>query len=128
MDAFVTRQYYETTYKGTSVPAIDFPALAIQASYEVDAVTFRRASATIKQVQSLSLIDDIQMATCAVVDALYQNNQQAANSFSGITSEKVGDYSRNFASASEATIAQKQMVYSAVERYLSMSGLLSRWI
>ena len=127
MDAFVTRDYYETSYLGASVPSAGFAQLAIQASYEVDAITFRRASATIEAGTSLSLITDIQMATCAVMDALYQYSQQMAGVLGTIASEKVGDYARSFVVASDAAMSQKELVFKAVDRYLSTTGLMCGW-
>jgi len=124
MAAFIDLEYYVNTYKGAAVPADSFYRYAERASTAVDFHTFERASATITANEDEALIDKIKMATCAAADALYNADSQANGG--SIASEKVGDYSVNYAVSPDTALTVNAKVSNAMREYLAFTGLLFR--
>ena len=128
MDAFADYTFCTGTYGGTSIPASTFAALALRASYEVDRQTLERASATIKAGTSLSLIEKIKMATCAVAEQLNSFAAASLTDGTGIASERVGDHSVTYLSGNDRRDQEADAITDTVERYLGLTGLMFRGI
>ena len=124
MAAFIDLEYYVNTYKGVAVPADSFYRYAERASTAVDFHTFERASAIITAAEDTALINKIKMATCAAADALYNADSQANGG--SIASEKVGDYSVNYAVSPDTALTINAKVSNAMREYLAFTGLLFR--
>jgi len=127
MNAFADYSFYVTTFGGSSIPLADYSVLSLRASYEVERHTLERASAAITAGTDTALIEKIKMATCAAAEALY-SNASASTAPSNVASERVGDYSVNYAGADELSAYEAKAVAAAIERYLGLSGLLFRGV
>ena len=124
MAAFIDLAYYTGTYKGTAIPTASFALYADRATTAVEFHTFERSSAIITAAEDAALIDKIKMATCAAADALYNADSQANGG--SIASEKVGDYSVNFAVSPDTALTVNAKVSNAMREYLAFTGLLFR--
>lgn len=124
MAAFIDLAYYTGTYKGTAIPTASFALYADRATTAVDFHTFERASAIVTAAEDAALINKIKMATCAAADALYNADSQANGG--SIASEKVGDYSVNFAVSPDTALTVNAKVSNAMREYLAFTGLLFR--
>lgn len=117
--AYADYTYYTDTYLGTAIAAADFPRLAQDASAEIDRMTFGRAAPIVEANADADMIEAIQMATCAVAEALQQNAQGGADS---VTSERVGSYAVTYARPT----SHQRTLLDAAARWLANTGLLYR--
>ena len=124
MAAFIDLAYYTGTYKGVAIPTDSFYRYAERATSMVEFHTFERAGVIITANTDTATIDKIQMATCAAADALYNADLQANGG--SIASEKVGDYSVNFAVSPDTALTVNAKVSNAMREYLAFTGLLFR--
>lgn len=99
MSNYIDYDYYSNTFKGTLIPQKEFEQYATKASNEV---RLRILNKSIKGFEK-----EVQNATCSVADILYNQElkkQRIESILNGtekiITSEKVGDYSRNISTVS----------------------------
>lgn len=126
MAAFIDYTYYIGTFKGELIPDDLFDRFALRATEEVDYHTFELASETITADSDDALIDKIRMATCAVAEELYVMDTQASGVPGSVSSERVGDYSVNYATSSDSVLPRSSKALNAMRRYLASSGLLYR--
>ncbi len=99
MNNYIDYEYYTNTFKGTSIPKDNFDTLATRASSKVRNAIFNRDISNFKS--------EVQNATCLVAEILYNqilNKERLQSLINGknsqISSEKVGDYSINYANTS----------------------------
>lgn len=99
MNNYINYDYYTNTFGGKLIPQDEFDKYATNASMRVRTRIFNRDISNFKNA--------VQFATCLVAEILYNqdlNKTKLQNLASGsdkqITSEKVGDYSRNIANTS----------------------------
>lgn len=99
MSNYINSDYYYNTFGGKLIPQNEFNKYAIKASNEV---RLRILNKDISKYQT-----EVCNTTCLVADILYEKNLkeiELQNIINGtkqiITSEKVGDYSRNVSSIS----------------------------
>lgn len=121
--------FYRDTYKG-NMPQDDFDRLITRASYEVRKNIFNR---NITEYEN-----EVQMATCSVVDILWKIEQletkkETIMSNRTLKSESVGDYSRTFDTANVNDIDvqisnQKEKIKEELRTYLLSTGLLYRGV
>lgn len=130
MNNYIDYDYYTKTYGGDLIPQEKFDKFAKGASYEV--------KLRIQNKDIFNFETEVKDATCSVADIIYNqylNKEKIKNIINGsekiITSEKVGDYSRNIqnvssseliAFASEESI-QKE-INQEIEKKLFFTGLL----
>ena len=103
MNSYIDYNYYSNTFKGKLISKEEFDNLAIRASYKVRNRIFDR---------DISLFEnEVKNATCSVAEILFNQNlnkRKLENILNGtekqISSEKVGDYSRNIANISLADL------------------------
>ena len=124
MAAFIDLAYYTGTYKGTAIPTASFALYADRATTAVEFHTFERAGVIVTANTDTATITKIKMATCAAADALYNADSQANGG--SIASEKVGDYSVNFAVSPDTALTVNAKVSNAMREYLAFTGLLFR--
>lgn len=127
MTNYTDYDFYKNTYKG-DMPETDFNKVIVRASYEVQKNIFNR---DIKGYE-----DEIQMATCSVVDILLkveqlENKKDTILSNNNLKSESVGDYSRTFDTLGIDNVNveisnQKEKIKEELRRYLLYTGLLYR--
>lgn len=99
--------FYLNTYFGNAIPAEDFPRLSERASDYIRAAT-RGLSDTVDGGQ----LDAVRKASCAVAEALLDEEIMTAGSFSGeqiVSSETVGSWSRSYGSSSFSAAAAEQI-------------------
>ena len=118
MAVYADYEFYTDTYLGTAIAETAYDALALQASAELDCLTFGRVAPIVTADEDADLIERIGMATCAVADAMH-----ALESTGGaIQFEMVGRHSISYASPLSAS----QRLAQAAARWLGGTGLLYR--
>lgn len=130
MNSYIDEDYYYDTYYGEIIPQENFEKFAIKASGKVRNRIFNRNIDFFKK--------EVQTATCSVADILYNQylNQEKLNKITFgnekiITSEKVGDYSRNISNVSTDELKNlisndyvEKLIDQTIEDYLLVTGLL----
>lgn len=129
MKKYTDYDFYIDTYQG-DMPRHIFDKLVIEASCEV------RNAISDRDYQGYE--EEVQHATCSVIDVLYEinklkNKKEAIISDKMLKSESVGDYSRTFESTSindiDAEISnQNQKIKEEIRKYLLPTGLLYRGV
>lgn len=129
MKTYTDYAFYINTYKG-DMPDDDFDRLIIRASYEVRRNIFNR--------DITGYEDEVQMATCSIVDILLkietlEKKIETMISENRVKTESVGDYSRTFESDDikdiETQISnQKEKIKEELRKYLLDTGLLYRGV
>lgn len=130
MSNYIDFDYYKETYKGNIVPQEIFDKFATKASGKVRNIIFNRDISIFENV--------VKNATCSVVDILYNqylNQEKLKGIITGtdkiVTSEKVGDWSRNISNISIDELKQfasdeytESLINNTLEDYLLSTGLL----
>ena len=129
MTNYTDYDFYIETYKG-NMPDDDFDRLITRAGYEVRKNIFNR--------DIIGYKNEVQMATCSVVDILFkieqlESKKETIMSNQALKSESVGDYSRTFDTASVNDIDtqisnQKEKIKEELRTYLLSTGLLYRGV
>ena len=120
MTAYADYKFYTDVFFGKAIPAEEFARYALLATQYVNSVTFGRINAD-------SPIDEAKMACCAVAEIYYTVKDATSKAISGIASEKVGDYSVSYSSASKETeISVEAKRYSTAKLWLGNTGLMFR--
>lgn len=127
---YVDFDYYVRSFKGSIIPRQEFEKFAIKASNKVRNRILNK---------DISLFEtEIKNVTCSIVDILYNqylNKKRLNDILSGseviISSEKVGDYSRNISNVSITDLEKicsdeyiNEQVETELEDYLLSTGLL----
>lgn len=102
-------EFYKNTYGGT-LPEETFMRLAKRSLYYVKNL--------VSQYDAEN--EAVQMAVCAVCDAMNQNETGGQ-----VASESVGSWSRTFVSGGSRSA--ERLLYDAAMQYLAGSGLVVRW-
>lgn len=133
----VDYDYYTNTYKGNSVEKENFETLEIKASSQVLNLIMNR---DYTNWFGKDYSEQVKKATCSVIDLLNSINQKesiidgmSTNTTKIITSEKVGDYSRNFESINykdiqEQVANKKAKIVEEVSEHLWYTGLMNRGV
>ena len=125
MSNYIDYEYYGDTFNGTLIPEELFDKYATMASGRVRNNIFNRDITYFE--------DEVKTATCCVAEILYNqylNKEKLKNISNGaekvITSEKVGDYSRNIQDLLKIISDEEvdKQVMSVLEDYLLSTGLL----
>jgi len=128
MSNYIDYDYYSNTFKGTLIPQKEFEKYAIKASGEV---RLRILNKSIKGFEN-----EIQYATCSVADIIYNQElkkQRIESILNGtekiVTSEKVGDYSRNISTVSITELmadyeSTNKKIDEELNKILLFTGLL----
>ena len=129
-NSYIDYDYYTNNFGGDLIPQENFNKFANGASYEI------RLRIQNRDISNFEI--KVKNATCSVADILYNQftkKEKIKNIVSGaekvITSEKVGDYSRNISAvtlnyllslSSDEEVAKE--INKIVEQYLLFTGLL----
>lgn len=130
MSNYVDFDYYVKTFKGDLIPRQEFDKYAMRASNKV------RNRILNKDINLFE--NEIKNATCSIAEILYNqflNKKRLNNMLNGseliISSEKVGDYSRNISNVSISDLEKlcsdeyvKGLIETELEDYLLATGLL----
>lgn len=121
MNPFVDFVFYKEKWSGSLVDEAAFSRFAIQATYEVDRMTFGRVTEDV-------LTDDIRFAVCAVIEKMH-SLELASEGHIGKKSETVGNYSVTFDdSINEGNVKYRRTLRDAAYPYLSNTGLLYKGV
>lgn len=120
MAAYADYTFYTTTFLGAAIAETAFDRLALRASEAIDQITFERAAPVVEADTDTATIARIQLATCAVAEAI----QAKENGAGQITAEKVGSYSVTYASG--VAKSDLQRLIDAARPYLTSTGLMYR--
>lgn len=130
MNNYIDYDYYKNTFKGTLIPQEEFDNFAIRASNKVRNRIFNR---------DISMFEnEVKNVTCSVAEILFnqfKNRERLEKLLSGadkqISSEKVGDYSRNITNISLADLEKfssneyvNNKIANELENSLFYTGLL----
>ena len=118
MTAYADFTFYRDDFLGEKIPEDKFSQYALRASERIDELTFNR----LKNAEDIP--EEVKSACCAAAEMLYISDCASEKSEKGISSEKVGEYSVNYASASGQ--ASGRNVSAAVRRYLLHTGLMCK--
>lgn len=93
MAAYIDKGYYDAVYLGRPVPSADFPRLALRATEQIDATTFR----AVANAGLASLRPEVQAAvknaTCAIVEGLAALEAHSDNGVISTSESASGAYS-----------------------------------
>ena len=127
--AYLTREFYENTFHGTTVPENEFDRLALTASDVIDALVARPITDDVDK-------DTLAKATAYQLEYIFQQGgiEAVTGSAAGqrVTTEKLDDYSvsQQLTSAAE----QNQLSINGIPvsplavAILRRLGLMSRWL
>ena len=120
--SYVTREYYEDTFKGESVEAADFPDLLTRAEEIVEEMTMYRLNEKVFDAMSLDSKERVKKAICAQIEYLEANGGSGMDMGESFQSASLGKFSYNHASGTEGP-----SIYAPrALRYLTPTGLLYR--
>ena len=133
----VDYDYYIDTYQGIEISEEEFERLVIKASSHINNLIMNR---DYTNWYGKDYTEQVQMATCSAIEILAEK-QLAKQKIKGIiegtnkniTSEKVGDYSRNFDAVSykdlkEETTNINNKMFEEASIYLWSTGLMNRGV
>ena len=127
--AYLTREFYENTFHGATIPVGDFDRLALTASDVIDALVARPIPDDVDK-------DTLAKATAYQLEYIFQQGgiEAVTGSAAGqrVTTEKLDDYSisQQLTSAAE----QNQLTINGIPvsplavAILRRLGLMSRWL
>lgn len=91
----------------------------------------RKATQTIKQYTldnvPVDIPECVKMCCCEIAEAIYKD-EETANKHSGVTSERVGNWSKSYESTEQAMQVMQKNIKSIVYKWLSGTGLLYRGV
>ena len=128
MSNYIDENYYYNTYKGKQISQDKFKEFATKASNEVRIRIFNKPITGYE--------NEVQIATCLVAEILYNQSlkkEKIESILFGtekiVTSEKVGDYSRNISTVSVTDLQRDydstdEQIDKELEKALLFTGLL----
>lgn len=133
----VDYNYYMDTYQGIEISEEEFERAVIKASSHINNLIMNR---DYTNWYGKDYTEQVKMATCSIIEILAEK-QLAKQKMKGIidgtnkniTSEKVGDYSRNFDAVSykdlrEETTNMNNKMFEEASIYLWSTGLMDRGV
>lgn len=120
---YTTYQFYENTYKGTSLDMEAFDSLVLKASYELNSICHGKINDDTKAKYS----EEIQLATCSLLEQIY-NEEQSKVDGKEIASESVESWHRTYVNSSNSSVSSQSKYLDSVYKYLINTGLLYRGI
>lgn len=128
---YTTYDFYKEKYYGDSIKESLFPKWEDRAADKLDQLTYRHIDDTAKE----EFDEQIQKATCALADLLYQIDYKTAHAndpkngnvksmFSGGQSISFGSNETLVDKVLGDKVAQNRLCYDTVCEYLSGTGLL----
>lgn len=131
----VNYDYYINTYKGTEVSQEKFEKIEMKASSHIMNLIMNK---DYTNWFGKDYSEQVKMATCSVIDILYDIEQKEGILYKmeqgqNISSEKVGDYSRNFETINYKELQEKisnskTSIIKEVNNYLWNTGLMNRGV
>ena len=119
---YASYTYYTGIYLGNTISSVDFARISLRASEIIDQLTYNRAAAYITADTPAATVTAIKMATCAVADEYYL--QELDGNGGGIQSERLGNHSITYNSASNKVLSSNKKFANIASRYLASTGLM----
>lgn len=119
MAVYADFSYYEGVFLGTAIALADFDRLALIASAQIDRLTFGQAAAIITADTDAEKVTAIQMATCAVAEAIQQGEASPE-----VSSERVGQHSVTYNIGKP--VSEQTRLTDAARLWLAPTGLMYR--
>lgn len=124
MTTYVDYAFYVDTYKGDEDMGPDgFDRLAMLASKQIDRFTFQRVVTIISDDDPADEVTAIKMATCAVIDELYKQEQEFHEG-KAIKSESVGGHSVSYADNPDIKRSMLERQREAAQVWLEETHLM----
>ena len=127
---YVTLEYYNSTYGGTTIPSESYVGYERKARVFIDLITFNRL-----QKDSTLISDTVKECMCEIMELNYKLDQKEQETEGKIiASETVDGHTQTYAiSDVEKNAVDKSKIndtkyYNIARRYLSNTGLLYRGI
>lgn len=126
MAAYVDFSFYSGTYLGATIPAADFPRLALRASAVINQLCFGRAATVMASTDPLDAEkkNSIQLATCAVAEQLFLLSKNESGG--EVASESVGSHSVSYVQNSTSKMSDDEKMAREARFYLWETGLMYR--
>lgn len=125
--AYVDAEYYETVYKGESVPETDFPGLLARAEEIIEELCMYRVTPVTILAMPDAVQERVKKAVCAQIEYLDANGGSDLDNGAGLQSASLGKFSYTLAAGAGAGGSSGQSVYSPrAQRLLAPTGLLYR--
>lgn len=121
MTTYITFQFYQDVFHGSSISLDDFDSLALRASAEIDRLTFGRAEVVVTAGTDTDTIQLIRLATCAVADELQKWDAVGVNGL--VQSERVGQVAIAYAPGASN---METKISKHAKTYLWSTGLMYR--
>lgn len=123
--AYADYEDYKHIYFGNVIPEADFGRLAERAGEYVDFVTFNR----LRTDTASRELDEVIKCNCALAELIYNYEQSSVDGDMQKVSEKVGEYSVQYATATDSSghvlnLNEKKAVLA--KQYLGHTGLMYR--
>jgi len=117
---YATYAFYTDTYKGTTLTENNFDHYELRAEAYLKSLTLGKSDKYTG--------NELKHCACAVADKLFHQDNDDEYKRSGISSEKVGEYSVSFVnnSSMENEEHKKSELLEIAKQYLSLTGLLYR--
>lgn len=135
----VDYDYYKKTFKGNKIPQKeDFERIEVKANSQINMFIMGR---DYTNWNNRDFTEQVKMATCSVIEVLYdvEEKKKVLNSMSDnadnkiVTSEKVKDYSKSYATISYKELQEQvsnsnvnKLIQEEIENYLWSTGLTNR--
>lgn len=120
---FTTIEFYTDSYLMGRVAVLDtatFPFYATKATQTIKHYTFDNISL------NEPINDVVQMCTCELAEFLYTDEEQSKNQTTGVTSEKVGEFSISYESSKVKADNKNSKIREIIYNWLSHTGYLYR--
>lgn len=119
MIIYAEYEYYTESFRGSLIPDVgSFIYCARTASQYINTVTFNRI------VTENDITEAVRNACCAAAEVCYTSSVSPKVA-SGITTEKIGDYSVTYGTSESSSMRQKRL-FAAVKLWLGNTGLMYR--
>lgn len=114
-------EYYINNYEGNLIPSKQFNKYAIIASQYIRANTYSNIN------ENAEIIDEVKMCMCEIAENQYKDDLLTEDN-TGISSEKVGDYSVSYESKENRLATIKNQNRNCLRLWLGNTGLLYRGV
>lgn len=124
--AYASYAFYQSSYKGSFIPAAAFDEMAERASEYLDADTGGKTACA-----AAGALEAVRRCCCAVAEVLYADRLQAAKGTptgAVLKAETVGTWRQEYELTGDAAKTQAEKVYDLEKRYLGPWGLLYRGV
>lgn len=123
--SYVTKNYYDSTFKGESVDDADFPSLSRRAEEIIEEMTMYKLTLPTFNEMPEAMQERVKLAVCAQIEYLDQNGGSDMDNGADLQSAGLGKF--NYTKSTGANGSATQSIYSPrAQRILLPTGLMYR--